>query len=111
MSAARALASYAAMNTFVACAPKKESHVIDYPDQRRAPGGLKLAVLFAVGEGYTTSGRIAELLDTSRDNVNGALSRLLEDSYVARWDQMPVSWQITNLGRQKLKCDLWEVSE
>lgn len=88
-----------------------DTYVIDYPGQRRAPGGLTLAVLFAVGDGYDTSQKIADLLDTSIDNVNGALSRLAQGHYVNRWGTKQVQWTISNAGRVKLRCELAEGTE
>lgn len=67
---------------------------------RREPGGLERAVLMLVGDGYQTSVSIAQVLDTSNDNVNGALGRLERGGCVSRhYAAVPVKWIITDAGR------------
>ena len=103
-----AAAKHADMNFKIALKPRVEKPVIDYPAYRREPGGLTTAVLLAVGDGYDTSLKIANLLNTSIDNVNGALGRLLSALYVSRWGFSPVTWTITDAGRRNLRAVLWE---
>jgi len=70
---------------------------------RREPGGLERAVLILVGDGYQTSISIARVLETSIDNVNGALGRLHHSRMVSRaFDCVPVFWTITPTGRHKV---------
>lgn len=79
--------------------------------QRREPGGLLLAVLYAVGDGYSTSLKIAGLLDTSIDNVNGALGRLEVAAHVCRASDplvSPVVWMATDQGMKHLRAQLYE---
>lgn len=90
---------------------RKLDPAIDYPAYRRSPGGLVLAVLYAVGDGYATSLTVAALLETSIDNVNGALNRLERGAHVLRlsaWGASPVFWGITEPGRQYLRAQMWE---
>lgn len=111
MNAAEKLASMARLNVRRKTNARVEAPVIDYPAYRREPGGLRLAVLFAVGEGYTTSLRIASLLETSIDNVNGALRALEHEHHVIRdsdYAVSPVVWKITDRGWSKLRQDLAE---
>ena len=79
--------------------------------RRRGPGGLLTAVLFAVGDGYSTSLTIAALLETSIDNVNNALGRLDAAGHVARASDaytFPVVWMATEEGMTWLCCQLAE---
>lgn len=70
---------------------------------RREPGGLERAVLMLVGDGYQTSVAIARVLDTSIDNVNGALVRLERGGCVSRrYAAVPVNWTITDAGRVRV---------
>lgn len=70
---------------------------------RREPGGLERAVLMLVHDGFSTSLKIADILDTSIDNVNGALSRLQYKLCVsASYDCVPRFWTITATGRHKV---------
>lgn len=111
IGAAYRLALIAKMNVRKKTTPRVAVPVIDYPGNRREPGGLRLAVLFSVGEGYSTSLRAAALLETSIDNVNGALRALEHDMLVVRTSDYavsPVVWDITDLGRAKLRADLAE---
>lgn len=78
---------------------------------RRGPGGLLLAVLLAIGDGYGTSLRIATLLDTSIDNVNGALGRLEMAGHTARASGpmiSPVVWMATDAGMKHLRQQMAE---
>lgn len=91
--------------------PRIEAPVIDYPAYRRGPGGLVLAVLYLVGDGYDTSLKLAHMLETSLDNINGALGRLEHGLHTQRsspWGQSPVFWAITESGRSYLRAQLWE---
>lgn len=76
---------------------------------RREPGGLERAVLILVGDGYHMSPGIARVLETSIDNVNGALGRLERGGTIQRRrDQLPIYWTITEAGRQQVADeDLW----
>lgn len=66
---------------------------------RREPGGLERAVLMLVGDGYQTGVAIARVLNTSIDNVNGALGRLERGGCVSRrYAAVPVNWTITDAG-------------
>lgn len=79
--------------------------------RRREPGGLLLAVMLAVGDGYSTSLRIAGLLETSGDNVNGALARLEAAKHVDRASHplaSPVVWAPTDVGMAWLRVQLVE---
>lgn len=70
---------------------------------RREPGGLCRAVLILVNDGYKSSAGIARILETSIDNVNGALSRLYQRKMVTRpIDSLPVHWRITATGLSKV---------
>lgn len=74
-------------------------------------GGLLVAVMLAVGDGYSTSLRIAVLLDTSADNVNGALTRLEAAKHVDRVSHplaSPVVWAPTDAGMAWLRTNLVE---
>lgn len=79
--------------------------------RRRGPGGLLLAVLFAVGDGYSTSLTISALIETSIDNVNGALRRLEASDHVepvSEWNVSPVVWAATEGGMAHLRCQMAE---
>lgn len=70
---------------------------------RREPGGLERAVLILVHDGCQTSIAIARILQTSIDNVNGALARLNNSGMTSRsYDTVPVFWTITSTGRHKV---------
>lgn len=71
---------------------------------RREPGGLACAVLLLVGDGYRTSLAIARVLDTSIDNVNGALGRLERGGGIRRRHRSsPVLWEITETGKIQVR--------
>lgn len=70
---------------------------------RREPGGLERAVLMLVGDSYQTSLAIAQVLETSIDNVNGALGRLERGGCVSRrYAAVPINWTITEAGRVRV---------
>lgn len=83
-----------------------ENPAIDYPAHRRPPGGLRVSVLYLVGDGYDTSLKVAALLLTSVDNVNGALRWLEDAGRVKRWPGSPLAWTITETGRHALRAEL-----
>jgi hypothetical protein len=71
--------------------------------ERREPGGLLCAVLTCVNDGDSTSTAIAKRLETSIDNVNGALGRLFNAKHVWRpIGVIPVVWYITVAGQTAL---------
>jgi hypothetical protein len=76
---------------------------------RREPGGLERAVLMLVNDGFSTSLRIAAVLETSIDNVNGAIGRLQTKRCVsASYDTVPRFWTITATGRKTVGDEeLW----
>lgn len=70
---------------------------------RREPGGLERAVLMLIGDGYHTSLTIAQVLETSIDNVNGALGRLERGGCISRrYAAVPINWTITEAGRVRV---------
>jgi hypothetical protein len=76
---------------------------------RREPGGLERAVLMLVVDGFDTSFTIANILETSTDNVNGALGRLHARLCVNRGPfEVPVQWFPTETGRKRVRDEeLW----
>lgn len=81
----------------------RTSYVRKTDTVRREPGGLERAVLILVHDGYQTSIAIARVLETSIDNVNGALARLRNNRMVTRASEtVPLFWTITAIGRHKV---------
>jgi len=88
---------------------RKTDREIDYPATRREPGGLERAVLMLVIDGYDYSSKIARVLETSIDNVNGALARLHYSGTVSRTSYLPVQWFATETGKKRCQDeDLWQ---